>query len=115
MKFHPPLFHRFRFLLPVATCLLFTGFASPVSAQSNLYDTTLNVVSFGGAYTKSQMLAYVRPWEAATGKVVNMIDYGGGLDEVTSQVESANVKWDVVDMELSYLITACEAGLLEPR
>lgn len=114
MKFHPPLFHRFRFLLPVATCLLLTGFASPVSAQSNLYDTTLNVVSFGGAYTKSQMLAYVRPWEAATGKVVNMIDYGGGLDEVTSQVESANVKWDVVDMELSYLITACEAGLLEP-
>lgn len=114
MQFHPPLFNRLRILIPAATCLLFAGFLNTASAQSNLYDTTLNVVSFGGAYTKSQMLAFVRPWEAATGKVVNMIDYGGGLAEVKSQVDSANVKWDVVDMELSYLISACEAGLLEP-
>ncbi len=60
------------------------------------------------------MLAYVRPWEAATGKVINMIDYGGGINEVRSQVGSANVKWDVVDMELSNMIAACNEGLLEP-
>ncbi len=114
MWLYPPEFPRCRILLPAALCLLFTGFANSALAHSNLYESTLNVVSYGGDYTKSQMLTYVRPWEAATGKVVNMIDYGGGLDEIKSQVNSANVKWDVVDMELSNLISACAAGLLEP-
>ena len=102
-----------RFLLPSAILLLFGGFGTPALAQVNLYEQTLNVVSFGGSYTRSQMLAYVRPWEAATGKFVNMIDYGGGLTEIGSQVSSANVKWDVVDMEFSDLIAACRDGLLE--
>ena len=102
-----------RFLLPFAVFLLYGGFGTPALAQVNLYEQTLNVVSFGGSYTRSQMLAYVRPWEAATGKFVNMIDYGGGLTEIGSQVSSENVKWDVVDIELSDLIVACRDGLLE--
>ena len=102
-----------RFLLPFAIFLFFGGLGTPALAQVNLYEQTLNVVSFGGSYTRSQMLAYVRPWEAATGKFVNMIDYGGGLTEIRSQVSSVNVKWDVVDMEFSDLIAACRDGLLE--
>ena len=96
-----------------AVLILFLGFhGSQATAQVSLYEQTLNVVSFGGSYTRSQMLAYVRPWEKITGKAVNMIDYGGGIAEITAQVESANVKWDVVDMELSDLIAACDRGLL---
>ncbi len=114
MWLKPPEILRSRFLCYAAVCLFFTGLSSSALVHSNPYETTVNVVSYGGAYTKSQMLAYVRPWEAATGKVANMIDYGGGLDEIKSQVESANVIWDVVDIELANLINACNAGLLEP-
>ncbi len=114
MWFHPPSISQCRFLARAAVYLLLTGFAGSAAAQSNLYESTLNIASWGGDYTKSQMLAYVRPWEADTGKVVNMIDYSGSLDGIRSQVGSANVKWDVVDLELSNLIHACESGLLEP-
>lgn len=105
---------RCRFLLPAAIALAFGGISHSALAQVNLYEQTVNVASYGGSYTRSQMLAYVRPWEAATGKFVNMHDYNGGLSEIKSQVSSANVLWDVVDIELSNLISACNDGLLEP-
>ena len=38
---------------------------------------------------------------------------GGGLDELRDQVQTTNVLWDVVDMEYSDLIQACDEGLLE--
>ena len=103
---------RCRLFLPAAVILLFGGYIGQAPAQVSLYEQTLTVASFGGAYTRSQMLAYVRPWESSTGKAVNMVDYGGGITEISSQVESMNVKWDVVDMELSDLIAACDQGLL---
>ena len=73
----------------------------------------LTVVSFGGAYMRSQMLAYVRPYESERGVSIDMEWYNGGIDEVRKQVDAANVKWDVVDFEYSDLIRACEDGLLE--
>lgn len=103
---------RFRLLLPAAIFVVFGGYISQAPAQVNLYEQTLNVVSWGGAYTRSQMLSYVRPWEDSTGKVIDMIDYGGGINEISGQVGSMNVKWDVVDMELSDLIAACDQGLV---
>lgn len=111
---NPSEFLQSRFLPHAAVCLFITGLSSSALGHSNPYESTVNVVSYSGAYTKSQMLAYIRPWEAATGKVANMIDYGGGLDEINSQVESANVIWDVVDIELAKLINTCIEGLLKP-
>ncbi len=73
----------------------------------------LTVVSWGGAYTRSQMLAYVLPYEKATGRRLDVVDYNGGLWEIRDQVESYNVKWDVVDMLQSDMIRGCEEGLLE--
>ena len=35
----------------------------------------LNVVSWGGAYTSSQMNAYHKPYTAKTGVKINSIDY----------------------------------------
>ncbi len=105
---------RCRLLLPAAIVLAFGGISHSALAQVNLYEQTVNIASFGGSYTRSQMLAFVRPWEASTGKVANMHDYNGGLAEIRSQVASANVIWDVVDMEKYNLISACNDGLLEP-
>ncbi len=73
----------------------------------------LTVVSWGGAYTKSQVEAYHKPWMAKTGNTILSEDYSGGLAEVKAQVESGNVTWDLVDVELSDAIRGCDEGLLE--
>jgi len=73
----------------------------------------LNVVSWGGAYTKSQIEAYQNPWMAETGNHINSIDYDGNVAPIKAQVESGNVTWDVVDVELSDAVRLCDEGLLE--
>ena len=73
----------------------------------------LTIVSWGGSYTRSQMLAYVKPFRSRIGEWVEMETYGGGLDEIRTQVETENVVWDVVDFEQSDLIKGCREGLLE--
>jgi len=73
----------------------------------------LTVVSWGGSYTRSQMLAYVKPFRRRIGEWVEMETYNGGLDEIRAQVETDNVVWDVVDFELADLIRGCREGLLE--
>lgn len=77
-------------------------------------EDALTVVSWGGAYTKSQIEAYHKPYTAKTGVTINSADYNGGLAEVKAQVESGNVTWDLVDVELSDAVRGCDEGLLEP-
>lgn len=74
----------------------------------------ITVVSWGGAYTKSQVEAYHKPWIAKTGNKIVSEDYNGGLAEVKAQVEAGNVTWDLVDVELSDAVRGCDEGLLEP-
>jgi len=74
----------------------------------------MTVVSFGGAYTKSQIEAYHKPFSAKTGVKLNSEDYGGGTAEIRAQVQSGNVAWDVVDVEKQDLQAACDEGLLVP-
>lgn len=90
--------------------LWLVGLASVAPAQAH---SDLTFTSWSGPYMRSQMLAFVRPFEQETGKQVNVEFYNGGLTDVRMQVRSANVKWDVVDFLEEDLIRACEAGLLE--
>ncbi len=91
------------------------GLASAILASGSAVAQTkdLTVVSWGGSYTRSQMLAYVKPFRKESGEWVSMETYAGGLDEIREQVETANVVWDVVDFELSDLVRGCNEGLLE--
>ena len=73
----------------------------------------LTVTSWGGAYTKSQIEAYHKPFTAKTGVNILSEDYTGGLAEVRAQVESGNVTWNIVDVEISDAIRGCEDGILE--
>ena len=75
---------------------------------------SITVVSWGGAYTKSQVEAYHKPWMAETGNTIVSEDYNGGLAEVKAQVEAGNVTWNVLDVELSDAVRGCDEGLLEP-
>lgn len=81
----------------------------PASAEREV----LNVVSWDGAYVKSQILGFIRAFEELRDVRVNVIEYSGGIDEVRRQVRSWNVSWDVVDLELFDAIRACDEGLLE--
>jgi len=74
---------------------------------------SLTVVSWGGAYSKSQIEAYHKPYAKKTGITVNSEDYNGGLAEIKAQVEAGNVTWDLVDLELSDVLLGCQEGLLE--
>ena len=75
----------------------------------------LNVVSWGGAYTASQMNAYHKPYmKKNPGVKINSIDYSGGLAQMRAQTEAGNVTWDLVDVVLSDAITGCEEGMFRP-
>ncbi len=89
------------------------GAAMSAASVTAVQADSLTVVSWGGAYTNSQVQAYHKPWEKQTGIKINSEDYNGGLAQVKAQVESGNVTWDLVDVELSDAVRGCDEGLLE--
>lgn len=73
----------------------------------------ITFTSWTGPYMRSQMLGFVRPYEAETNSKIHVEHYNGGISEIRDQVESANVIWDVVDLTQADSLRACEEGLLE--
>jgi putative spermidine/putrescine transport system substrate-binding protein len=98
--------------MPTAAVLAVTALG--FGAVPALGQDALTVVSWGGAYTMSQVKAYHEPFEKETGIDILSEDYNGGLAQIKAQVESGNVTWDVVDLELSDVVRGCDEGLLEP-
>ncbi|CAE6884845.1 MULTISPECIES: ABC transporter substrate-binding protein [Pseudomonas] len=76
-------------------------------------EDSLTVVSWGGAYGAAQKLHMIDPFQKDTGTKVLFEDYSGGVAEMKAQVESGNIQWDVVDVEVIDLERACSEGLLE--
>ena len=74
---------------------------------------SLTVVSWGGAYEQATRKAVLEPFAAETGIDVLVEVYNGGLAQVRAQVETGNVHWDLVDLELADVILGCDEGLLE--
>ncbi|MGB1236277.1 MAG: ABC transporter substrate-binding protein [Planktomarina sp.] len=93
------------------TVAFITTSALAMVATGAFAEGSITAVSWGGAYTKSQVEAYHKPWNAATGNTVVSEDYSGGLAEVKSQVESGNVTWDIIDVEKSDAVRGCDEGL----
>ena len=94
-------------ILILSTALL--GFAG-VAAQAE----SVTVLSWGGAYEKSQVEAYNKPFTAATGIDVNMEAADNPGTPIKAQVEANNVSIDVADVEKSDAVRLCDEGLLEP-
>ena len=74
----------------------------------------LTVVSWGGSYAKACNDGYIDPFAKSTGIKVHIADYNGGLAQVRAQVDSGNVRWDVIDVETQDLIIGCDQGLFVP-
>ena len=89
---------------PTAAAFLFPllGFSLPVAAEQ-----ALTVVSFGGSYARACQQAYHEPFTAATGIEVRLEDYNGGLAQIRAQVETGNVHWDVVDLNVADAVLGC--------
>ena len=73
----------------------------------------MTVVSFGGAYGAAQQKHMLDPFMKETGHKLLFENYSGGIAEIKAQVESGNILWDVVDVEVIDLERACSEGLLE--
>ena len=91
------------------TAVVATLTVSHASAQ----EKSMTVVSWGGAYTKSQVEAYHKPFIAKTGVQIKSEDYNGGIAQIKAQVQAGKVTWDIIDVELADAIRACDEGLLE--
>lgn len=89
--------------------LFFSVLAMATSAQNSL-----TVVSFGGSYAASQETAWHKPFTDKTGIRVRLEDYNGGLAQVRAQVETNNVRWDVIHIEIQDAALGCDEGLLVP-
>ncbi len=84
-----------------------SGFAFAATAAE------VTVMSWGGAYTKSQVEAYHKPFTAETGIKVISVDADNPATPIKAQVEAGNVTIDVADVEFSDAIRLCDEGLLE--
>lgn len=93
--------------------ILTTGVMFSTLGLTSAFAGSITAVSWGGAYTYSQVEAYHKPWTAKTGHTVVSEDYNGGLAEVRSQVEAGNVTWDIVDVELPQAEAGCAEGIFE--
>ena len=99
-----------------ATMLAATSAAALGLAASAASAETLTIVSWGGAYTASQVKAYHEPYmEKNPGvEIVNEDKSANGLAGIRAQVQAGNVTWDVVDMLEGPALTACAEGIVEP-
>lgn len=88
-----------------------TGFLAlslPASAADNL-----TVVTYGGAFEKAVIKAYLEPFAAKTGANIVREQYDGGLAKLRGMVEAGNTTWDLMDLESNDAIAGCDEGLLK--
>ena len=76
-------------------------------------EPSLTVVSWGGSYARACVKGYHERFTAETGIAINLEDYNGGLAQIRAQVETGNVYWDVVDLDVPDMVRGCDEGLLE--
>ena len=90
-----------------------TAVSLAVGSSVAMASGKITFVSWGGAYTASQVKACIEPYTKETGVEFNIVDYNGGLAEVRTQVEANNVQWDIVDFTPQDAIRGCDEGVLE--
>ncbi|MDT8991281.1 ABC transporter substrate-binding protein [Curvibacter sp. APW13] len=93
----------------VHTLLLYTAVALG-AAQAQL---PLTVVNFGGANGKAQNQAFIQPFAREQGVATTSAEYNGDLAAIRAQVQTAEVRWDVVEVESVDLQNGCDEGLFE--
>ena len=88
-------------------------FASALSvAAGPVLADEMTIVSWGGAYSKSQLKAYHEPYSAKTGvKIINDDSSAEAVAKLRAMNEAGNVTWDVVDVVAADAMRLCDEGL----
>ncbi len=84
-----------------------------VLAAAPAWAEDMTVVSWGGAYQRSQDQAYFAPFTKETGIHVGTEEYNGEIAKIRAMVESGNVSWDVIDVDSQTALQGCEDGLFQ--
>ncbi len=72
----------------------------------------MTIVSWGGAYSASQLNAYHTPYTEKTGtKIINDESSAEAVSKLRAMNEAGNVTWDVVDVVASDALRLCDEGL----
>lgn len=74
----------------------------------------LNVLSLGGAFSESQVVAYNRPFTEKTGIPVVMSDSDNPAQPLKAGFEAGNVTYDVATVDSSDAVRLCDEGVIEP-
>lgn len=93
--------------------LLLAGLAGAVMASTSAFAADeMTIVSWGGAYSASQMEAYHKPYMAKTGvKIINDESSAEAVAKLRAMKEAGNTTWDVVDVVAADAIRLCDEGL----
>lgn len=92
--------------LTLGICML--AFTPGVSAANDM-----TIVSWGGAYQKSQQRAYHDPYMELNPeiKIINSDSSAEAVAKLRAMTEAGNITWDVVDAVASDAIRLCDEGL----
>ena len=90
---------------------LSTAICAPAAFAADMADE-MTIVSWGGAYSKSQLKAYHEPYSAKTGvKIINDESSNEAVAKLRAMNEAGNVTWDVVDVVAADAMRLCDEGL----
>ncbi|MBT6277036.1 MAG: extracellular solute-binding protein, partial [Chromatiales bacterium] len=89
------------------------GTAAALLATGNVHADDMTIVSWGGAYSKSQLLAYHQPYMAKNPgvKIINDESSAEAVAKLRAMAEAKNVTWDVVDVVAADALRLCDEGL----
>jgi putative spermidine/putrescine transport system substrate-binding protein len=74
---------------------------------------TLNIATWGGAYSQSQEIAFFEPYAKETGTRIATEIYDGTLAKIKEMIEGGSSAIDVADVSAGTLDALCKDGLLE--
>lgn len=88
-----------------------TALCAPMAMAQDMANE-MTIVSWGGAYSKSQKNAYHDPYTANTGvKIINDESSAEAVAKLRAMNEAGNVTWDVVDVVAADAMRLCDEGL----
>ena len=84
-----------------------TALCAPMAMAQDMANE-MTIVSWGGAYSKSQKNAYHDPYTANTGvKIINDESSAEAVAKLRAMNEAGNVTWDVVDVVAADAMRLC--------
>lgn len=82
------------------------------TAAGDVIAQEMTIVSWGGAYSKSQLKAYHEPYSEKSGvTIINDDSSAEAVAKLRAMNEAGNITWDVVDVVAADAIRLCDEGL----